>query len=433
MKKRMKKLVWGGLLLLAAGMVSTIGTTEQVQAKTNLKKIITKGFRQRKKRIYIPVKRKNLNKTYAQKISKISNKILTDHSDLYYVNIVGYRWTSTPYDRMWIRVNYASKKKVKKVNKQVKKIIRLMNKDIGKSAGKYEKALYLHDYLCSHCEYDYKILYLSSSAVVTPGKCRNDTFTPYGALVKKKAVCSGYARAYGMLCQKVGIPSKYVASQSMNHAWNLVKLNKKWYHTDVTYDSCGRQTGTIPGEISHQYFLESSGSRDFADHTGYSVKGANDTRFDNDPMDEAYGKVVILGGNYYYLRIRQGQYVRLVSQKAGTHTEAGVQIMENLGKNINFYINIGVVYYKGALYYARGNYGTGANSYRFAVYKKPIADGEEVEVMNLGSDIVVGIYEFNGKIYKVNLNTTNTSGTGKSYSIEEITSDFSAATGYKAS
>ena len=95
----------------------------------------------------------------------------------------------------------------------------------------YEKSKILHDRLAD------TVTYTSTS---------NDQ-NAYGALVEGKAVCNGYARAYQHLMNEAGIPTWYVTGSSNNpstgepigHAWNVVKLDGKWYYTDVTWDDQG--------------------------------------------------------------------------------------------------------------------------------------------------------------------------------------------------
>lgn len=58
----------------------------------------------------------------------------------------------------------------------------------------------------------------------------------YGALVDKKAVCGGYAKAFSYLCDKVGIESLTITGDfdEIPHMWNMVKLDGEWYHVDAT-------------------------------------------------------------------------------------------------------------------------------------------------------------------------------------------------------
>ena len=112
----------------------------------------------------------------------------------------------------------------------------------------YDKAKTLHDRLI---------------AEVTYQKTDNDQ-NAYGALVEGKAVCNGYARAYQHLLQKAGIEAWYVsgtsvsptAKESVDHAWNLVKLDGQWYYTDVTWDDQGENTFYAYFNITTSQLLE---------------------------------------------------------------------------------------------------------------------------------------------------------------------------------
>lgn len=98
----------------------------------------------------------------------------------------------------------------------------------------YEKSMIIHDRLID---------------TVTYTSTNNDQ-NAYGALVEGKAVCNGYARAYQHLMNTVGVPTWFVRGTSINpttgtsigHAWNIVKLDGKWYYTDVTWDDQGKDT-----------------------------------------------------------------------------------------------------------------------------------------------------------------------------------------------
>lgn len=57
---------------------------------------------------------------------------------------------------------------------------------------------------------------------------------PYGALVKGKAFCMGYARAVSLCMNRLNIPCAYEVTEQ--HVWNRVKVNGKWYVEDATYN-----------------------------------------------------------------------------------------------------------------------------------------------------------------------------------------------------
>lgn len=77
--------------------------------------------------------------------------------------------------------------------------------------------------------------------------------TAYGALVSKYALCGGYARAFKVIMDEVGIPCVLIQGFAYSgktvdglqagmesHMWNAVEINGLWYGVDVTYNSsCG--------------------------------------------------------------------------------------------------------------------------------------------------------------------------------------------------
>jgi len=92
----------------------------------------------------------------------------------------------------------------------------------------YEMEKALHDMLAN------KVTYVS-----TP-----NAHNAYGALVEGYAVCEGYAEALQCLLQRVGIQSVEVFGYGMNpstgageaHAWNIVRIDGKYYTVDLTWN-----------------------------------------------------------------------------------------------------------------------------------------------------------------------------------------------------
>ena len=107
-----------------------------------------------------------------------------------------------------------------------------------------EIALAYHDYLATDVTYDYEN-YLSSSL-------SSDDYNIYGTLVKKKAVCQGYALTFMYLMKRQNVVCGYVSSNAANHAWNVVYLNNQWYHMDATWDD---PVWDNLGRVKHTYFM----------------------------------------------------------------------------------------------------------------------------------------------------------------------------------
>ena len=94
----------------------------------------------------------------------------------------------------------------------------------------FERQVLVHDFLIDSVEYD--------SNADDPNNISPDVFTVYGAMVNHVAVCEGYARAFQMLLNGLGVECVGLMGQSQgeNHMWNAVKEDDLWYQTDVTWD-----------------------------------------------------------------------------------------------------------------------------------------------------------------------------------------------------
>ncbi len=90
-------------------------------------------------------------------------------------------------------------------------------------------------------------------------------YSPYTLLSENKGVCQAYALVLYRMLEMLGFEVQYVPGKvgEQLHAWVLVKLDKAWYHIDVTWDD------PLPdrkGEVRYNYFLVSD--RQLAqDHT----------------------------------------------------------------------------------------------------------------------------------------------------------------------
>ena len=93
----------------------------------------------------------------------------------------------------------------------------------------------LHDYLVNHAVYQ-----LPESGTEAQ---KAEAYSLIGALINKRCVCSGFAKAYQYLCEKAHIPCLFVAGTATDrfgvrhpHAWNMISIEGKWYHVDTTFD-----------------------------------------------------------------------------------------------------------------------------------------------------------------------------------------------------
>jgi len=80
----------------------------------------------------------------------------------------------------------------------------------------------------------------------------------YGALVQRRPVCVGYANAFTYLLRQVGLESVVVTGDCIDgggHAWNIARLENKYYHFDVTWgDGSNTIAANSRAEPSFAYF-----------------------------------------------------------------------------------------------------------------------------------------------------------------------------------
>lgn len=114
----------------------------------------------------------------------------------------------------------------------------------------WQMALSIHDYLVVNCTYDESLTYREG----------------YDMIVRGTAVCSGYAEAFMYLLNRVGIGCRYVSSEEMDHAWNLVQIGGSWYHVDATWAD---PTSNVQGRVMHNNFLLSDQAIQEQGHYGW--------------------------------------------------------------------------------------------------------------------------------------------------------------------
>lgn len=111
-----------------------------------------------------------------------------------------------------------SEEKINKTNELINNVISELDLNNIDDLTKIER---IHNYILNHTVYD---------------KNTNnfDINSAYGSLIEGHAVCSGYADAFSIFMNIYKIPNIRVSSE--NHLWNLVYINGKWLHIDLTWD-----------------------------------------------------------------------------------------------------------------------------------------------------------------------------------------------------
>lgn len=115
-----------------------------------------------------------------------------------------------------------------------------------KKRSDYAKLKFIHDWLVSNTDY------------LAHSDSNYEPMYADGPIVRGRADCGGYAKAFKYLAQSLGIDCIMVIGSSegadtVNHAWNMVKLNGVWYNVDVTWDD---MSYSGDNKIYYRYFLK---------------------------------------------------------------------------------------------------------------------------------------------------------------------------------
>lgn len=102
-----------------------------------------------------------------------------------------------------------------------------------------QKILALHDDLVHRATYTRE----------TKGNCTD-------LLLDGRGTCEAYSRTLWLLCRMAGIPCHIVYGHTTeNHAWNLVRIEHRWYHVDATWNDPVNHSNPNHHILSHRYFL----------------------------------------------------------------------------------------------------------------------------------------------------------------------------------
>lgn len=141
-----------------------------------------------------------------------------------------------------------------------RKVSETLAEIIKPAMNEHEKVKAIHDWIVTHVAYDESLIY----------------YTAHDAIEHGQTVCQGYSLLGYKMLKASGIPV-LIAEGSVNtgeHAWNMIQLDGKWYHLDLTWDD---PVGAAPeAGISYKYYLKSDEElrRDHAWTMSYPEAGA---------------------------------------------------------------------------------------------------------------------------------------------------------------
>lgn len=186
-----------------------------------------------------------------EEIEKYINSL--DLTDAIYVNSYTYTYSMLS-DNTVTKISFKFTTRV--ADEHRKEAEEVMNSwiknNINSTDDEYTKVKKIHDFLVDSIDYE-----MNSETTVNG----HSVFDVTGALLDRQAVCDGYSKSFNEIAKRVGLETKRVTGDAWNdsyngsHAWNIVKVNGKWYHVDTTWDDPVSKDGKR--RKTYEYFLKS--------------------------------------------------------------------------------------------------------------------------------------------------------------------------------
>ncbi len=121
----------------------------------------------------------------------------------------------------------------------------------------WDRLLLLHDILVDETDYD-EAAAEAMTEEYTGSDALSQSTSAYGALVNRRAVCSGYAAAFQLIAGRMGAECRRVQGTELKtgapHEWNVVLLDGDWVQMDVTWDDPVFAGETPDRYRSYDYF-----------------------------------------------------------------------------------------------------------------------------------------------------------------------------------
>ncbi|MDR1927804.1 MAG: hypothetical protein LBQ33_04105 [Oscillospiraceae bacterium] len=243
-----------------------------------------------------------------QQLETIANNLINTRPELFYFQGFFYTESGGVVKEVWVWYS-ASISVIQAQKALLDQLLSYTLAQVPSGLSDLEKTLWVHEFLTANTAY---------APGNEAGWSRN-VYTVYGVFAENIAVCQGYALAYMLLMEELGVSCIFVPSVPMNHAWNLVRLDGAWYHVDATWDDPSLETvangagynggnlGSARAYSSHRFLLLSdmtigSSAYDAQPHKGWvSVYDATSTKYENYFWKKTSSAIVPFGGAWYYI------------------------------------------------------------------------------------------------------------------------------------
>ena len=188
---------------------------------------------------------------------------------------------------------------VEEFQNKVKDAVDCISEGFTEDMSDARKMKQIHDYICAKCVYQ-EGTYAHSA---------------YGTFYNGKVVCEGYAKAFKILCNRMGLTcvlgsgTVHKTSSDGAHMWNYVLLDGGWYMVDVTWDDGNK--------LSNRYLFAGAQTKGF--YYAIAQERTNYTIFSNSTI---YGFKFVqpaLQEDTYHEKIEAG-YIPASCESSGQQT-----------------------------------------------------------------------------------------------------------------
>ena len=179
-----------------------------------------------------------------ERLTRISEMYCYDHPEVFWVDSTeSIRYVTDGASYLEITVPFSlTGAALESAQGELETAVKTAVATVPVGASDFEKECAINDYLVDHVTYN-------EAAAASPQFAVGNEHNAYGALVEGSCVCDGYACAYKLLSDRLGMDSCIIFGSAVNrsgsnefHAWNCVKLEGEWYHLDVTWNAASDQT-----------------------------------------------------------------------------------------------------------------------------------------------------------------------------------------------
>lgn len=143
-----------------------------------------------------------------------------------------------------------------------KKISEFESSNIKANMSVRDKIKAFHDYLINNSVYDKARADAIEKGTDSGGEYSHKATGP---LLHGIALCSGYSDAMKVYLDKLGVPNYKISNN--NHIWNLVYIDGKWLHLDLTWDDPVTSDGS--NILLDKFFLITNDELQKIDNTGH--------------------------------------------------------------------------------------------------------------------------------------------------------------------